>query len=74
MKGEGEKENPLNLKCSLQCGDHICHPLLNSSVNTVTQRPKKWVKSETVGLPRMENLAVQLSAADYIQVTVCFHI
>lgn len=59
---------------SVQCGDHICHQLLSSSVNTVTQRPKKWVKSETVGSPRMENLAVQLLDADYIQVTVCFHI
>jgi len=36
----------------------------------VTQRPKKWVKSETVYSPQMENLAVQLSDADYIQVTV----
>lgn len=55
MKGEGKKENTLNLKCSLQCGDHICHQLLNSSVNIMTQKPKKWVKSETVGSPQMEN-------------------
>lgn len=74
MKGEGKQENPLNVKGSLQCGDHICHQLLNGSVNTVTQRPKKGVKSETVGSPQMENLAVQLSEVDYIQVTVCVHI
>lgn len=74
MKREGLEENPVSLKCNLQCGDHICHQLLNSLVNTVTQTPQKWVKSETVGSPRRGNLAVQLSDRDFIQVTVCFHI
>lgn len=74
MKREGLEENPVSLKCGLQCGDHICHQLLNGLVNTVTQGPKKWVKPETVCSPRRGNLAVQLSGTDYIQVTVCFHL
>lgn len=35
MKGERKREeNPLNLKRSLQCGDHICHQLLSNLVNS----------------------------------------
>lgn len=41
MKREELEKNPVSLKCSLQCGDHMCDQLLNSLVNTVTQRPKK---------------------------------
>lgn len=37
MKREGLGENPVSLKCNLQCGDHMCHQLPNSLVKTVTQ-------------------------------------